>query len=311
MIRQSSVSVAQERGISRLAEVSSPPGISIVTPCLNQARWLGAATSSVLGQEYPTLQYVIMDGGSTDGSAEIAKNLSERLHHLETGKDGSQYEAINRGFALTDAPIMGWLNGDDLYFPWTLSLVGEIFSKFPEIRWLTTCHPIVLDEDGRPRDCRETRGYSRQGILHGETLPGSDGFILGGIQQESTFWRRDLWEEAGGLLETEFDYAADFDLWMRFARRADVYSVPVPLAAFRRHGDQKTSNDMERYRRQAMESFQRHGESFSNRLIRGFARQVLPERLKPVAARAGFLYPAKIVKKLKNTGEWVIQDILG
>jgi glycosyltransferase involved in cell wall biosynthesis len=284
--------------------------ISIVTPCFNQAKWLSASTGSILGQNYSPLEYFIMDGGSTDGSREMIQSLAGRLHAWKSEKDDGQYDAINKGFLLSSAAVMGWLNGDDIHLPWTLSIVGEIFAALPQIRWLTTCFPIVVDADGRPRDCRHSWGFSRKGILHGETLPGSTGFVFGGIQQESTFWRRDLWEQAGGRLETEFDYAADFDLWMRFAKHADIYSVTVPLAGFRRHGDQKTSRDMNRYRAQAMESFQRHGKGFSNRRLRTFARKVLPQQLKPLAAKLGWLYPAKIVKKNRDSGEWGIQEIL-
>ena len=97
---------------------------------------------------------------------------------------------------------------------------------------------------------------------------------------------------------------------MRFAKHADIYSVTVPLAVFRRHGEQKTSRDMARYRSQAMESFRRHGQGFSNHRLRTFARQFLPRQLKPLAAKLGWLYPAKIVKKNRNTGEWVVQEIL-
>jgi len=98
---------------------------------------------------------------------------------------------------------------------------------------------------------------------------------------------------------------------MRFAKHADIYSVTVPLTGFRQHGDQKTSRDMARYRVQAMESFRRHGRGFSNRRLRTFARQVLPQQLKPLAAKLGWLYPAKIVKKNCDTGEWGVQEILG
>jgi IS30 family transposase len=134
-------------------------------------------------------------------------------------------------------------------------------------------------------------GFFRDGILRGETLPGSKGFVFCGIQQE-------------------FDYAADFDLWVRFAKHADIYSVTITLAGFRRHGDQKTSRGIDRYRAQAMESFQRHGKGFSNRRLRTFARKVLPQQLKTLAAKLGWLYPAKIVKKNRDTGEWAIQEIL-
>ena len=287
------------------------PKISIITPCYNQGHWLLSSTKSILDQNYSNIEYVIMDGGSTDGSREIIQSIEERLHEWKSEKDDGQYSAINNGFLLTQGCVMGWLNGDDIHFPWTLSIVGEIFAALPQVRWLTTCYPIVVDTENRPRDCREARGFSRYGILKGETLAGSNGYVFSGIQQESTFWRRDLWEQAGGRLETEFDYAGDFDLWMRFAKHADIYSVTVPLAGFRRHGDQKTSRDMGRYRSQAMESFRRHGQGFSNRRLRTFACQFLPHQLKPLAAKLGWLYPAKIVKKNRDTGEWVVQEILG
>lgn len=96
---------------------------------------------------------------------------------------------------------------------------------------------------------------------------------------------------------------------MRFAKYADIYSASVPSAAFRRHGNQKTSHDMNRYRSQAMTSFKRHGQGFSNRRLRTFARTALPERLRPLAAKSGWVYPAKILRKHKNTGEWVIHEI--
>ena len=170
---------------------------------------------------------------------------------------------------------------------------------------------MVFDVSGLPLYFNCIQYYSQLGILKGETMQGNkDGYLLSGIQQESTFWRRNLWEQVGGRLETEFDYAADFDLWMRFAKHADIYSVTVPLAGFRRHGDQKTSRDMNRYKAQAMESFQRHGKGFSNRRLRTFARQFLPHQLKPLAAKLGWLYPAKIVKKNRDSGEWGIQEIL-
>jgi len=141
-----------------------------------------------------------------------------------------------------------------------------------------------MAKDGRPRDCRHLWGFSRKSNLCEERLPGSSGFVFGGIQQQRTFWRRDLWEKAGGRLDRGFVCAADFNLWMRFAKHADIYSVTVPLAEFLRHGDQKTSRDMARYRAQAMESFKKHGKGFFNRRLRSFARQIVPQKLKPLVA---------------------------
>lgn len=284
--------------------------IALVTPSFNSKLFLEAAICSVIEQKYPYLEYILQDGGSTDGSVEIIEKYSQHFDSWSTEQDSGQYDAINKGFAKTTAPIMGWLNSDDIHLPWTLSIVGEVFTTFPQIRWLTTAFPIVIERNGRPFDCRHVCGFSRHGILRGETLPNTRGFLIGGIQQESTFWRRDLWEQAGGRLETTFDYAADFDLWMRFASHADIYSVNIPLAAFRRHGNQKTAHDMNRYRIQAIESFMRHGKGCSNSWIRIVSRNIIPARLKNTAARLGWLYPTQIVRQRRDTGCWWIEKTL-
>src|SRR3954464_13703841 len=94
------------------------PRISIVTPSFNQARFLPETIRSVLGQNYPDLEYVVIDGGSTDGSAEVIRRHEDRLAQWVSEKDAGQYDAINKGFARTSGEIMGWLNSDDLYTPW-------------------------------------------------------------------------------------------------------------------------------------------------------------------------------------------------
>ena len=96
------------------------PAISLVTPSFNQARYLEDALRSVHGQGYPRLEHVVMDGGSTDGSAAILDRWRDRLAHAESAPDGGQYDALQRGFARTSGEIMGWLNADDLHAPWTL-----------------------------------------------------------------------------------------------------------------------------------------------------------------------------------------------
>lgn len=251
-----------------------------------------------------------MDGGSTDGSSEIIDRYRQSLTGVHSGADNGQYDAINKGFAKTDAPVMSWLNSDDMQMPWTLSVVGEIFSLFPEVRWLTTRFPVRWDAMGRAVSCTDVRGYSREGILRGETLPGAGGFTTWPIQQESTFWRRDLWEEAGGALDVTLDAAADFDLWIRFARLAEPFSISVPLGGFRRHGDQKTSKDLNRYQTQAMVSFQKHGKNFSRASLRNFCRDRLPCALYPIAKAAGWLHPAKVIQRTRDNSAWMIREVL-
>ena len=105
------------------------PKISIVTPSFNQAEFLEQTICSVLNQNYPNLEYIIIDGGSTDGSVEIIKKYADKFTYWVSEKDNGQYDAINKGFSHTTGDIMGWINSSDIYYPWTLSMIAEIFEK--------------------------------------------------------------------------------------------------------------------------------------------------------------------------------------
>jgi GT2 family glycosyltransferase len=241
------------------ALTSSLPRISIVTPCLNHVEFLEETIRSVLDQNYPNLEYVVVDGGSTDGSVEILKKYADRLTWWVSERDAGHFEAINKGFAHTTGEIMAWINSDDKYLPWTFSAVADVMGSLPQIEWLTSLVHLFWDENGSPVSCESHPGFSRQLILRGGTLLGSGWPSWAFLQQESTFWRRSLWDKTGGRIDSSCTLAADFDLWMKFARVAEVYSLEVPLAGFRRHTQQKTAQHMEEYLQQARESFRRHG----------------------------------------------------
>src|SRR3989442_6408876 len=113
------------------------PLISIVTPSFNKGRFRRETMQSVLSQDYPALEYVVVDGGSTDGSADLIREQAGRLAWWASEKDAGQYDAINKGFARTSGEVMAWLNSDDKYTPWALAVVGEIFAQLPEVQWLT------------------------------------------------------------------------------------------------------------------------------------------------------------------------------
>lgn len=217
-----------------------PPRISVVTPALNQAPYIEATLESVLGGKVAPAEYVVLDGGSTDGTAEIVAAHAGRLTAWTSGPDDGQYDAISRGFEQTTGDVMAWLNAGDVFLPWTLALVGELFAAFPQIEWLTTQRPLVIDERGLAVQSEYVGGYARRSFRAGVNLPGGDWFARAGIQQESTFWRRSLWERAGGRLATDLRYAGDFELWLRFLDQAEPYAVDVPLGAHRVHELQKT-----------------------------------------------------------------------
>ena len=215
------------------------PKISIVTPSYNQAEFLEETICSVLDQGYPNLEYVIIDGGSTDGSVEIIKKYEAHLAYWVSEPDAGQYYAINKGFARTTGDIMAWLNSDDLYFPHALSVVGQIFRAHPDIEWITSLYPTDINTKGEIIRCHKSRGFSKERFFRGVNLPSIGGYNTNYIYQESTFWRRSLWDKVGGRLDTIYTLAADFDLWSRFFHHADLIGIETQFGQFRQHDEQR------------------------------------------------------------------------
>lgn len=274
------------------------PTISVVTPSFNRKRYLAETMDSVLGQRYPKLEYVVVDGASTDGSAELINDRAHELAWSVSEPDGGAWEAINKGFAHTSGEVMGWLGSDDLLMPWALSVIGELFARFPQIEWLTTVYPLVCDESGRAVACSYRAAYSKKGFFRGDNLPEAGWPGADFIMQESTYWRRSLWDRAGARVEESLRLAADFELWARF-HRADgrLYGVATPLAGFRMHGDQKSQTDRASYIEEAREVFLRYGGQPPHPLAAGVRlvlARALPRRLQGIWPLTRFLIPQPV-----------------
>jgi len=200
------------------------PKISIVTPSYNQAEYLEHTICSVLNQNYPNLEYIIIDGGSTDGSVEIIKKYADKLTYWVSEKDNGQYDAINKGFSHTTGDILGWLNSSDIYFPWTFNTIVEIFEGHKEVQWISGI-PTNLSKGIAPQTVYYATEKNRYDIISGNYK---------WIQQESTFWKRSLWEKAGKL-DISVKYAADLKLWIDFFKHENIYYVNTILAGLRYH----------------------------------------------------------------------------
>lgn len=204
------------------------PTISIVTCSYQQARFLDATMRSVLGQKYPELDYIVMDGGSKDGSREIIERHADTLSHWVSEKDEGQTDALIKGFRQAKGEILGWLCSDDLLLPGALEAVGAFFHDHPEID-AAYGDALWIDADGAPLRAKREMGFNRFVYLHDHNY----------IPQPSMFWRRSLYEAVGGL-DTRFNLAMDSDLWDRFASRTKIAHIPRYLSCMRYYPEQKT-----------------------------------------------------------------------
>ncbi len=208
---------------------------------------------------------------------DIIRKYEDQLAYWASRPDAGQYDAINKGFAKTSGEIMAWLNSDDMYFRGAFSIVAEIFSSCSEVQWLTSVSYLCLDEKGRAVDCLRGEGFNGEAFYRGRN-GGIPGFHTLFIMQESTFWRRSLWEEAGKYVDSNYLFAGDFELWARFWQHAKLYSTTALIAGFRIHDKQKTwsSTSSDLYRQEALKVLNLYKRKIPSRVeikMRNFIRR--------------------------------------
>lgn len=214
------------------------PRISVITPSYNQAEFLPETIESVLNQDYPNFEYIVIDGGSDDGSHQILVAYSDRLAHWVSEPDRGQVDAINKGLKRATGDILCYLNSDDLMMPNTLAAVAEAYHGNPEADLLHgRC--VTIDEIGRP----QTRKFFGDIGSPDKVLDLWRVWFRGkNVVQPEVFWTRRLMERIG-LFDETFNYAMDYDYWARaiIEGEAKVCRIDRPLAAFRLWGGQKST----------------------------------------------------------------------
>lgn len=226
------------------------PLVSIVTPSFNQAPYLEATIRSVLEQDYPAIEYLLVDGGSTDGSREIIQKYSNRLAWWVSEKDRGQTDAINKGFAQAKGQILAWLNSDDTYEPGAVREAVEYLQAHPETGMVYgDCNFINASGQviGRFPAAQTDYARLRRGYVH--------------IPQQASFWRAEIWRQVGPL-DPSFYFAMDYDLWVRLARSKPLVYLPRLWANFRLHGSGKTVTADDRCWPEMLRVHYRDGGSF-------------------------------------------------
>jgi glycosyltransferase involved in cell wall biosynthesis len=203
------------------------PLVSVITPSFNQAAFLEQTLRSVLEQDYPNIEYWVVDGGSSDNSVEIIKQYAPRLAGWVSEKDKGQADGVNKGFSKATGEIIGWLNSDDLYYPGAIAAAVEAFRLHPEASFVFS-DVESIDEHGNPFNLMRYGDWKLQDLMT---------FRI--IGQPGVFMRRVVLEQAG-YLDLSYNYLLDVQLWLRMAAITEPFYVPGAVwAAARIHSDAK------------------------------------------------------------------------
>jgi glycosyltransferase involved in cell wall biosynthesis len=222
------------------------PGVTVITSSYNQAEFIEETIRSVLLQGYPTLEYVVVDGGSTDGTVEILQRYGPWLRWISE-RDSGQADAINKGLHMASGDVLSYLNSDDLYLPGGIVAVAKFLRGHPEEK-LVYGEWKVIDEHGRDIGYLPRRPFDlRRTIQRAEFLP-----------QQAAFWRKSA-TDLVGFLDDRLQYAMDHECFLRIACRFPEAHVPVTVAAFRMQTMSKTVSQSELHWREGLAVSGRYG----------------------------------------------------
>ncbi len=212
--------------------------VSIITPSYNQSAYLEQAILSVLNQDYPRIEYIIVDGASTDGCVDIIKKYESKLAYWVSEQDRGQADAINKGFARASGEIVAWLNSDDYYLPGTVSAAVKIFDENPDVV-LVYGNMLAVDENGQTFNTLNYKPLTLEDLLCFQ--------IIG---QPAVFMRRSALQKTNGL-DSSFHFLLDHLLWIQIARHGKILHVDQTWSAARYHPEAKNRAKAAEFGREA------------------------------------------------------------
>ena len=232
------------------------PLVSVITPSFNQAQFLERTIQSVLAQDYPRIEYGIVDGGSTDGSVDLIQKYQSRLAWWVSEQDKGQTDAINKGFNRASGDIFAWINSDDTYNPGAVTAAVKYLMEYPDVAMVYADCNFIDEEDrviGKFNAAQTDYRRLRQGYVH--------------IPQQTMFFRAQYWRELGPL-DPSFYFAMDYDLWVRIAAHAPLKYLPGKTwANFRIHTASKTNVADERGWQEMIKVHYRDGGVFVSPIV--------------------------------------------
>jgi len=221
------------------------PLISIVVPTLNQAEFIEETLASIAGQNWPRLEIIVMDGGSTDGTREVVERWRAHVTHFVSEPDRGQADAINKGMRLAKGDVLAWLNSDDFYLPLALSRATAALGDPTQPRLVYGSCLRLFQEENRGFIAR-AEPFDRERLTRCDL-----------IDQPSAFWTRPLWEKTGELTE-RFRFVLDWDWWLRASANGEVSVIREVLSVYRFHGAHKTGSGSEQRTQEICEFVRTH-----------------------------------------------------
>jgi O-antigen biosynthesis protein len=212
------------------------PRITIVSPALGADEYLESTIRSIIHQDYPDLEYIVIEDGTSEERRRILEKYQQHFLWQQCAPGTELCPALNMAFARASGEILGWLEPGDMLHVNALAVIGGVFGALPDVEWITG-RPFNFSPSGMPTGIKHLERWSRIRFLAGGNKY---------IHRDTTFWRRSLWERAGAALATQYGAAGEFDLFLRFFRHARLYSVESLIGGYRRHPGQHRADGSHR-----------------------------------------------------------------
>jgi glycosyltransferase involved in cell wall biosynthesis len=240
----------------------SEPLVSIVVPTLNQGSFIEQTLLSIMGQGWPRLEVIVIDGGSTDQTAAVVRSFGSAITHFVSEPDRGQAEAINKGMRLAKGDVLAWLNSDDYYLPGAIAHAVRKLADVREPRLVYGSCLLVWEGTEKARLAQARVPFDREALTTCDY-----------IYQPSAFWTRELWERTGELNDA-LHFVMDWDWWLRASQNGEFIPTPQPLSYYRFHDAHKSSGGSPKRRQEIVQLVERYAAKDWSEIFRKVSQRV-------------------------------------